>query len=425
MTDGGLRNPDKRVFLINVDGGRMTVLTSTSGQKDLPRFFGPVFDLVRRMDHGRLEITLPDGRIFRHDGAGAGPTVELRIHDPAVFARLVREGDLGFCDAYIEGQWSTPDLQAFLDLLHMDHEHLYDGFPGQAFLRAYERLRHWLRSNSKTQARKNIRHHYDLGNDFYRIWLDDTMTYSSALFHTGQERLEQAQVQKYAALVDRMNVRPGDRILEIGCGWGGFAEYAAGERGLHVTGLTISEAQHAYATERIAQAGLSDRVTLKLQDYRDETGQYDAAASIEMFEAVGEKYWPVYFSKLHDVLKPGRSAALQIITVADGRFEAYRDTVDFIQKYIFPGGMLPSPTALRAEAGRAGLRLDGSHEFGKSYSRTLRRWYSTFNDRWDEIQTMGFDDRFRRMWNFYLAACASTFECGNCDVTQVTVTRPA
>ncbi|QUS35832.1 SAM-dependent methyltransferase [Falsirhodobacter algicola] len=403
----------------------MTVPTSPPAQTRLPRYFTPVFDLVQTLDHGRLDIVLPGGQVFRHQGAQPGPVATLNIHDPSVFARLVREGDLGFCEAYLDGQWSTPDLQAFLDLIHLGPSDIHDGFPGQSLLRAYEKLRHWLRSNSKTQARRNIEYHYDLGNDFYRLWLDDTMTYSSALFLTGQESTEQAQKQKYAALVDKMGVAPGDHVLEIGCGWGGFAEYAAGERGLHVTGLTISKAQHAFALRRIAEAGLSDRVTLKLQDYRDEAGHYDGIASIEMFEAVGEKYWPVYFDKVRAALKPGHRAALQIITVADRRFEAYRNGVDFIQKYIFPGGMLPSPSALRAEVAKAGLAFEGSHEFGQSYSATLRRWYETFNEQWDRIQTMGFDDRFRRMWNFYLAACASSFQAQNCDVTQVTVRRPA
>jgi cyclopropane-fatty-acyl-phospholipid synthase len=225
-------------------------------------------------------------------------------------------------------------------------------------------------------------------------------------------------------MVDQMGAAPGDHVLEIGCGWGGFAEYAARERGLKVTGLTISQAQHDYAVQRIAAAGLSDRVEIKLQDYRDERGSYDGIASIEMFEAVGEKYWPVYFDTLRDRLKPGRHATLQIITVQDRRWKVYKRGVDFIQKYIFPGGMLPSPSALKAEVERAGLRIRGSIEFGQSYSDTLRRWHETFNARWDEIAAMGFDDRFRRMWNFYLTSCAGSFKGGNCDVTQITVTRP-
>ncbi len=402
----------------------MTALTSTRGQTGLPRYFPACFDVAQRLTNGRLDFVLPDGRRFRAEGPNPGPVAEIDIHNPEIFARMIREGDMGFSDAYLEGWWSTPDLQAFMDLVHQDNDAVYDGYPGMKFVRAYEQVRHWLRSNSKRQARRNISYHYDLGNDFYRLWLDDTMTYSSALFRSGQESLERAQTQKYASMVDQMGAAPGDHVLEIGCGWGGFAEYAAKERGLRVTGLTISQAQHDYAVDRIARAGLSGQVQIKLQDYRDERGLYDGIASIEMFEAVGEKYWPVYFDRVRNSLKPGRHATLQIITVQDRRFEVYRKGVDFIQKHIFPGGMLPSPSVLRTEVERAGLAVKGSMEFGESYSQTLRRWHEVFNSRWDDIARMGFDDRFRRMWNFYLTSCASTFQGGICDVTQITVTRP-
>ena len=402
----------------------MDVLTTTKGQKRLPRYFATVFDMAKKLQRGRLEFGLPDGRQFRIEGADPGPMARIDIHDPDLFARLIREGDLGFCEAYVEGGWSSPDLMAFMDLMHEGNSAVYDAFPGMSLVRAYERFRFWLQSNSKTQARKNIAHHYDLGNDFYKLWLDDSMTYSAAIYRTGQESLETAQAQKYASMVDQMGSKPGDHVLEIGCGWGGFAEYAAKERGLRVTALTISQAQHDYAVARMQRLGLQDRVEIKLQDYRDETGVYDGVASIEMFEAVGEKYWPVYFDTVRDRLKPGGHATLQIITVQEARFETYRKAVDFIQKYIFPGGMLPSPSVLRREAERAGLIVKGSIEFGKSYSQTLRRWYDSFNARWAEASGLGFDERFRRMWNFYLASCAGTFEGGNCDVTQITLTRP-
>ncbi|MEQ9673076.1 MAG: cyclopropane-fatty-acyl-phospholipid synthase family protein, partial [Roseovarius indicus] len=270
------------------------ILTDTTGQKDLPRYFAQAFETVKKINCGRLDFVLPDGRRFRVEGKTPGPVAELDIHNPDCFARLIREGDLGFCDAYLEGWWSTPDLQALMDFVHEDNWDVYDGFPGMGLVRMYERLRHWLKRNSKAQAKRNISHHYDLGNEFYRLWLDDTMTYSSALFRTGQESLEAAQTQKYASMVDQLGAKPGDHVLEIGCGWGGFAEYAAKERGLKVTGLTISQEQFAFAQERIARAGLQDQVTFKLQDYRDEQGSYDAVASIEMFEAVGEQYWPTY-----------------------------------------------------------------------------------------------------------------------------------
>ncbi len=404
----------------------MTIHTQTSGQAGLPRYFAPVFDTARTLRAGHLDFVLPDGRRFRAEGPEPGPAAELTVHDPDIFARLVREGDLGFCEAYLSGGWSTPDLQALMDILHLAGDDLYDGFPGMGLLRLFERARHAiLRRNSRTQARRNIAAHYDLGNEFYRLWLDSTMTYSSARFDTGQESLEAAQRLKYASLIDQMGARPGDHLLEIGCGWGGFAEFAARERGMRVTGLTISEAQADFARARIRDAGLGDRVEIALRDYRDERGQYDGIASIEMFEAVGERYWPVYFETLRDRLKPGRNATLQIITVEDRRFEVYRRGVDFIQKYIFPGGMLPSPTVLRREVERAGLSVLRSIEFGESYSRTLRRWHDTFSERWDEIARLGFDERFNRMWSFYLTSCAAAFHSGTCDVTQITVSRPA
>lgn len=401
------------------------ILTTTDNQKNLPRYFVQAFAQLKKTQAGRIDMVLADGRRFRAEGAKPGYVAEIHIHNPDCFARLIREGDLGFCDAYLDGWWSTPDLQAFMDFIHADNDDVYDGFPGMTLVRTYEKFRFWLQRNHKAQAKRNISYHYDLGNDFYKLWLDETMTYSSALFKTGQESTEKAQTEKYKSMVDQMGAQPGDHVLEIGCGWGGFAEYAAKERGLKVTGLTISKEQLKYAQERIAKLGLSDRVELKLQDYRDERGSYDGIASIEMFEAVGERYWPVYFDTVRERLKPGKNATLQIITVSDRRWQVYKRGVDFIQKYIFPGGMLPSPTILRSHIDKAGLGVVRSIEFGKSYDITLRRWHETFNDRWDQVAEFGFDERFRRMWNFYLTSCASTFESGNCDVTQITVSRRA
>ncbi len=401
------------------------ILTTTEGQTGLPRYFAQAYAMGRNVQHGRLDIHLPDGRVFRIEGPKPGPVAEMHVHNPDLFTRLIREGDLGFSDAYLDAWWSTPDLQAFMDFVHMGNETIYDGFPGRGLVRAFEQFRFWLQRNHKSQARKNIAYHYDLGNDFYSMWLDDTMTYSSALFKTGQESTEKAQTQKYESLVDQMGAQPGDHILEIGCGWGGFAEYAAKERGLKVTGLTISQEQFKYAQERIEKAGLSDQVKFKLQDYRDEKGTYDGIASIEMFEAVGERYWPAYFETVRDRLKPGRHATLQIIMVGDHRWKVYKRGVDFIQKHIFPGGMLPCPSVLRQQIESAGLAVTRSIEFGKSYDITLRRWHDTFNEKWDQISDLGFDDRFRRMWNFYLTSCASAFQSATCDVTQITVSRPA
>lgn len=400
------------------------ILTTTEGQKDLPRYFARVMGMASSLRYGRIDFVLPDGRKFRAEGQNLGPVAELDIHNVDLFARLIREGDLGFCDAYLDGWWSTPDLQAFMDFIHADNEDIYDGFPGMGLVRKFEQLRFWLQRNSKEQARKNISYHYDLGNDFYGLWLDDTMSYSSAIFTDPQQSMESAQIEKYKSMVDEMGVKEGDHVLEIGCGWGGFAEYAAAERGLNVTCLTISEEQFNYAVDRIEKAGLSDQVTFKLQDYRDEKGLYDGIASIEMFEAVGEQYWPVYFETVRDRLKPGKTATFQIITVAHRRWQVYKRGVDFIQKYIFPGGMLPSPVVLREQIEKAGLAVEKSVEFGKSYDITLRRWHETFNEKWDQIAALGFDERFKRMWNFYLTSCAATFDSGNCDVTQITVRKP-
>jgi cyclopropane-fatty-acyl-phospholipid synthase len=402
----------------------MAILTSTIGQTNLPRYFGAAFSQMKTIKSGALELALPDGRVFQIKTENPGPNARVEIINPDVFMRLAREGDMGFSDAYLEGWWTSPNLQAFLDLVFANNREIGHGFPGRFLVQYYERLRHWLRGNSKAQALKNIAYHYDLGNDFYSKWLDETMSYSSALFLNGQEDMAKAQTQKYASLCDEMGVKPDNHLLEIGCGWGGFAEYAAGTRGAKMTCLTISKEQHDFAKERMFKAGLADRVEILMRDYRDEKGSYDGIASIEMFEAVGEKYWPTYFNVVHDRLKPGANASLQIITIANELFPKYRKTVDFIQKHIFPGGMLPSSEALRHEIDRAGLMFVKSKEFGESYSITLRRWYETFNESWPEIVQIGFDQRFKNMWDFYLTSCAAGFHYGTTDVTQVTIQRP-
>ncbi|MEL6979779.1 MAG: cyclopropane-fatty-acyl-phospholipid synthase family protein [Pseudomonadota bacterium] len=404
------------------------IFRSTEGQRGLPRWFAVMFRAVARLDCGALEWQTPDGRVFRAEGARPGPEARIVAHDPRMFGRILRHGNLGFCEAYMDGWWSAePNLQAVMDVILLNNERVAHSIPGGAVVRAANRFRHWLNRNSKTGAKRNIQAHYDLSNAFYALWLDPSMTYSSALFESEEQSLEAAQTAKYASICDRMGLKPGDHVLEIGCGWGGFAEYAAGARGARVTGLTISPSQLAFAQARIAKAGLSDRVELVLRDYRDETGAYDGVASIEMFEAVGEAYWPSYFDAVRDRLKPGARASLQIITIEDRLFESYRRKVDFIQKYVFPGGMLPSPSALRRETARAGLEWEGELSFGESYSRTLRDWADRFNGVWAEIETLEgarpFDERFQRLWNMYLASCAACFRAGTTDVKQVTLRR--
>ncbi|MCY4229337.1 MAG: cyclopropane-fatty-acyl-phospholipid synthase [Alphaproteobacteria bacterium] len=390
----------------------------------LPRRLRIFQSILNRIERGTIEVVLPDGRRFRAVGGAPGPHGELVVHNPKFLRRLLAEGDLGFGEMFVEGWWATPDLQALLDVIMLNNENMARRFPGAGLVRLRERLRHCLNINSRKGSRRNIAHHYDLGNAFYNLWLDETMTYSSALFRNGQESLGEAQRNKFAAICDRLTLAPGDRILEIGCGWGSFAEYAARERGVRVTGLTISREQQDYARRRLFEAGLAERTEILLRDYRDERGAYDGIASIEMIEAVGEKYWPAYFSALRDRLRPGGVAALQAITIADRLFPQYRSRSDFIQKHIFPGGMLPCLAALRRQADAAGLEAVGQEAFADSYSRTLREWYRRFNVSWTRIATLGFDDRFHRMWNFYLAASAAGFAAGTTDVVQIAFRRP-
>ena len=371
------------------------------------------------LEHGSIEVELPAGRVIRAVGEQAGPDGRISVSHPKFLQRLFREGHLGFGEMFMDGWWTTPDLQALLNVIMLNNRTVGLKFPGAGLYRLWERLRHRLRANTREGSRRNIAHHYDLGNDFYALWLDETMTYSSALFRSPRESLAEAQRHKYAAVCDRLVTAPGNRVLEIGCGWGGFAEYAARERGLRVTALTISREQQQYARRRLFEAGLADRANVVLRDYREERGTYDAIASIEMIEAVGEKYWPVYFTGLRERLRPGGVAVLQAITIADWLFPQYRASTDFIQRYIFPGGLLPSPATLREQAEAAGLKPICTVRFADSYARTLHEWRRRFNARWDAIAALGFDDRFRRMWNFYLAASAAGFATGTTDVAQI------
>lgn len=389
-----------------------------------PRWFRTVFSIVERIEIGALEFELPDGRVFRAAGETPGPEGRIRVHDERMFGRMVRDGGLGFAEAYIDGWWSSPDLQAVLDAALLNNENVARELPENPLSLALNRFRHWLNRNTRLQAKRNIEAHYDLGNEFYGLWLDPSMTYSSGLFQTPEasagQSLEDAQRAKYRSICDRMALRQGDHVLEIGCGWGGFAEYAAREVGARVTAITISREQHEFARRRIHEAGLAERVDIRLVDYRDVEGRFDRIASIEMFEAVGEQYWDAYFATLRRVLKPGGRAGLQIITIRDDLFEGYRRRPDFIQKYVFPGGMLPSEPRLAPVIAGAGLDWDTTERFGQDYAATLERWSHRFDDAWPAIAAGGrFDDRFRRLWRFYLAYCEAGFRSGRTDVIQI------
>jgi cyclopropane-fatty-acyl-phospholipid synthase len=337
--------------------------------------------------------------------------------------KVVSGGDVGFAESYMDGDWTTPDLPAVLTVFSANLDRMDNITAGGPLTRMIHWAYHKFRANTKEGAKKNIEAHYDLGNDFYEQWLDSTMTYSSARFTQNEQSLEDAQREKYAGIARAIDLKAGDHVLEIGCGWGGFAEYAARDVGATVTCLTLSPSQREYAIKRMERLQLSDKVNIKLQDYRDETGTYDAVASIEMFEAVGQEYWPSFFSKVNEVLKPGGKAGLQIITIRDDLFDAYSKRADFIQRYIFPGGVLPSVEKLQEQFDAAHLNYDGVEAFGVDYADTLNQWLHRFNDAWDTIKPMGFDERFKKMWDFYLAYCEAGFRTGRIDVAQFALSK--
>lgn len=393
--------------------------------KGVPGSFKLAAIAMTRMVSGSITVTLPDGRVLLFRGPNPGVDADLHIKDYAVVNRVMGNGDIGFAEGLMAGEWDTSDLAKILEAFSSNLDQMPRLLVGGPIMRAINAIRHNLfNRNTREGSRKNIHAHYDLGNRFYSRWLDPTMTYSSAVFRSPDEDLSTAQINKYAQLADMIDLKPGMHVLEIGCGWGGFAEYAARERGARVTGVTISKEQHAWAVERLARAGLSDRTEILLKDYRDITGQFDAVASIEMFEAVGEAYWPAYFDKVSAVLKPGGKAGLQVITIDDRLFDDYRSRADFIQRYIFPGGMLPSVSRLREEVQRAGLVWEGAAAFGLSYAETLRQWGTSFLKEWRTIRELGFDERFRQLWRFYLAYCEAGFRSGRIDVAQFAMVKP-
>ena len=381
---------------------------------DIPSATRLALELLDGLQGGALAIELPDGQDVRVGHGGL--VAHWRVRDHAVFEAALARGDIGLAEAWMDGLWDTDHLAAMLGLLASNRETLGRAVYGRALRLLAARMWHLLRANTRRGSRRNIEAHYDLGNDFYALWLDETMTYSAAVFASPDESLADAQRRKYRRILDRLGARPGQSILEIGCGWGGFAEVAATEYGCHVHGLTLSPSQLAYAQERAARGGFDDRARFELCDYRDVTGQFDHIVSIEMIEAVGERFWPVYFGRIHDLLKPGGRCVIQAITIADELFGRYRRGTDFIQRYIFPGGMLPSPGAVARQAGRAGLHACGDFAFGRDYAQTLARWHARFDARESVVRAQGFSERFLRMWRFYLAYCEAGFTAGDIDV---------
>lgn len=391
--------------------------------KDVPASFRIAGMLLLRSTQGSLRFDLPDGRRVLFDSGAEGPHAVVQVHSFGFAQRALAGGDIGFAESYMAQEWSTPDLTAVLEYFSANFEQAGRLAVGGWLVKFANKVRHIFNRNSRTGARKNIEAHYDLGNEFYASWLDPSMTYSSALFDRPNLSLEQAQAAKYDEIATTLGAGPESNLLEIGCGWGGFAERVAKSRGSRVRCLTISKAQHDYASARMQREGLNDRVEILLQDYRDHQGQYDGIASIEMFEAVGESYWPSYFSKVRDCLNESATAALQIITIDDHLFHRYRKRADFIQHYIFPGGMLPSEEALKQQFVENGLRYDGVTYFGQDYATTLKMWSDRFEAAWDRLLAMGFDERFRRMWQYYLSYCEAGFRNGRINVGQFALSR--
>jgi cyclopropane-fatty-acyl-phospholipid synthase len=349
----------------------------------------------------------------------------MAVSDLSLFEQTFARGDIGFAESYIRGEWDTDHLADLLTLLAENRSVIERALYGNAWRLIAYRLYHLLRANTKRGSKRNIMAHYDLGNDFYALWLDPTMTYSSALYAEGMDDLEDAQRNKYRRILKDLKVKPGERILEIGCGWGGFAEIAATEFGAKLRGLTLSPSQLEFATQRAQRGGFADQVEFVLRDYRDEREQFDHIVSIEMFEAVGKRYWPQYFRQVAALLKPLGQAVIQVITIDDALFKRYVRGTDFIQRYVFPGGMLPSPGVFRKEAARAGLRVEEDLAFGLDYARTLAEWHTRFMGVLDQVRAQGFDDQFIRLWKFYLAYCEAGFRAGSTDVHQYTLKRSA
>ena len=371
--------------------------------------------ILNKLRYGHLTCVLPDGSFLKGQGVLPGPDAVIELHNTRLLYAMLLNGEAGFYESYLEGAWSSPDLTTLLTLAGLNEA---NAAPGGFFAipaRMLNRLRHATRANTRTGARRNIMAHYDLGNDFYAAWLDPSMLYSSGLYAHADDTLETAQAHKLALIADWLAAPRGGSVLEIGCGWGALARHL-GAAGARVTGLTISPAQLAHAQSVVAQAGLSTQVQLALRDYRDEAGSYDRIVSVEMLEAVGEAYWPVYFRALRARLKPGGRVVLQVITMAESHYAGYRRTPDFIQRHVFPGGMLPTKTAIAEQAVEAGLAPGRVQHFGASYARTLAEWRSRFLAAWPRIEAMGFDARFRRLWTYYLCYCEAGFASGRVDV---------
>lgn len=406
----------------------MNEMTSTKSQvkmQKIPPAARLFFKMLQNLKVGHLQIITPGHEHVLFGDTHQPPSASLQIHDWRACGRILRAGDIGFAESVEAGWLDTPDMTALLRLAIRNENALDRALFGGKLSSLWYRIKHWLRPNTRSGSSRNIFAHYDIGNDFYQLWLDPSWTYSSAMFDGNYSMpLQQAQSRKYQRIIDVLELKTGDSVLEIGCGWGGFAEHAA-LLGIQVHGVTISPSQLAVAQQRIKQAQLDHLVKLEICDYRDMSGTYDAIVSIEMFEAVGEKFWPGYFSAVHQRLKAGGRALVQTITIEESRFERYRSSTDFIQQYIFPGGMLPSPERFCHQAEKQGFQVQDQYAFGKDYAETLRRWNGAFEEQRDHISTQGFGTAFQRIWQLYFTYCEAGFDEGSTDVIQFTLKKNA
>ncbi len=379
--------------------------------------------MLKGLRIGRLDVTLPNGERRQFVGNEPGPHGVLHIRSRRLIGYVLRNGEVGFGEGYLDGLWDSPDLAALLAVMHINEPHYKGPYEKNPLARLWGWLRHKLRANSRGGARANIEYHYDLGNEFYKMWLDETLAYSSGMFIRPDESLKDAQLNKFKLNYERLELRPGHHLLEIGSGWGGFAIYAAQHSGCRVTSITLSKEQLAEAQHRAQAAGVADRVKFELRDYRDVKDTYDRVVSIEMYEAVGEEYWPAYFAAIARALKPGGRAAIQGITISPKLFDQYRTKRDFIQKYIFPGGMLCPPGLFQDLAGQAGLKSRDPRFFARDYADTLAHWHRNVLAARDRIVAQ-FDERFLRLWRYYLAYCECGFRVGSVDLMQITLEKP-
>jgi cyclopropane-fatty-acyl-phospholipid synthase len=396
---------------------------ATASLKRAPNAF--LTKVLSRLQKGRIIVQTPAGDCVGYTATQPGPEATIILHNWRPVRWLLWKGDLGFAESYMEGDWTTPDLAGFLELAAMNVESLDVDITGSSLVRALRRFKHARSANSKRGSRRNIASHYDLGNEFYTRWLDAGMTYSSALYNRPGQSLEDAQLAKQDLVLDRLALKGGEKVLEIGSGWGGLAERVLDRGAGDITCLTLSTEQLAYSRDRLETAGFAARGEIRLQDYRDVTGKFDRIVSIEMLEAVGQEYWSAYFDALNARLTDDGIAVLQVITISEARYQSYQQGVDFIQRYIFPGGMLPSKEIMGEQIARAGFEIRSLENFGKGYAQTLAEWNRRFQDAWPAIQTFGFDKRFKHMWEYYLAYCESGFRTGILDVGLYCIGRPS